>query len=119
MLNQIYFSISHYATASKDESVLIIGGYTNSSPYYTSTIAEYKDGSWTILGNLAQARYQHAVITSRSDTMVVGGRSLREPSTELWDMNSRETQIIDPTLPLDKYTSAGMFLVDEGFCSKN
>ena len=118
-----FLRIANYATASTSESVLIIGGYTcnggGSSACASSTIAEYKDGSWTILGNLAQARYQHAVITSRSDTMVVGGRSLREPSTELWDMNSRETQIIDPTLPLDKYTSAGMFLVDEGFCSKN
>ena len=42
-------------------------------PTYTSTIAEYKDGNWKNVGNLAQARYGHGAITSGSITMVVGG----------------------------------------------
>ena len=64
-----------YATASTDESVFIIGGYTAGSPSYISTIAEYKDGNWKNVGNLAQARYAHGAITSGSITMVAGGVS--------------------------------------------
>ena len=67
------FRISHYATASTSDSVFIIGGYTAGSPYSTSTIAEYKDGTWQKKGDLAQARYGHGAITSGSTTMVVGG----------------------------------------------
>ena len=69
------FRISHYATASTSESVLIIGGYTSGSPSFSSTIAEYKNGSWKNVGNLAKARYSHGAITSGSVTMVVGGWS--------------------------------------------
>ena len=67
------FSISCYTTASTDESVYIIGGYTNGSPSYISTIAEYKDGDWKNVGNLRQGRHRHGAITSGPTTMVVGG----------------------------------------------
>ena len=50
--------------------------------------------------------------------MVVGGHSVIAPITELWDLNSRQIQIIDPMLPVDTYVTPGLFLVDEGFCSK-
>ena len=71
---ELIFRISYYATASTDESVYIIGGYTDGSPDRISTIAEYKDGNWkTEIGNLAQARRMHSAITSGSTTMVVGG----------------------------------------------
>ena len=73
-LNSFIFRITYYATASTRESVLIIGGYTKGSPPYSSTIAEYKDGSWKNVGNLAQARHGHGAITSGSVTMVVGGQ---------------------------------------------
>ena len=59
---------------------MIIGGYTNGSPYRTSTIAEYKDGNWKNVGNLAQARDGHGAITSGSVTMVAGGYSNDGPS---------------------------------------
>ena len=62
-----------YATASTSDSVLIIGGNTGVSPYTSSTIAQYKDGIWKNIGNLAQARRAHGAITSGSITMVVGG----------------------------------------------
>ena len=39
--------------------------------------------------------------------------------TELWELNSLESQIIDPTLPSSHYYVPSMFLVDMGFCSKN
>ena len=70
---ELIFRISYYATASTDESVYIIGGFTAGSPHRITTIAEYKDGNWRIAGNLAQARNNHGAITSGSTTMVVGG----------------------------------------------
>ena len=72
---KINFRISYYATAQTDESVLIIGGYTYGSPSRISTIAEYKDGNWKNIGNLAQARRGHSAITSGSVTMVASGNS--------------------------------------------
>jgi len=54
---------------------LIIGGWTKGSPSRTSTIAEYKDGNWKNIGNLAQARSGHGAITLGSVTMVAGGQS--------------------------------------------
>ena len=52
----------------------------NGSPSYTSTIAEYKDGNWKNVGNLAQARCCYSAITSGSITMVVGGM-MESPSS--------------------------------------
>ena len=39
-------------------------------------------------------------------------------NTELWEFDSLETQIIDPTLS-SRYGLFGVFLVDVGYCSKN
>ena len=75
--NKFHFRITNYATTSTEESVLIIGGITNGSPgtngRIISTIAEYKNGSWKNVGNLAQARDSHSAITLGSVTMIVGG----------------------------------------------
>ena len=37
---------------------------------------------------------------------------------EMWEFDSLETQIIDPTLS-ENYMFFGLFLVDVGYCSKN
>ena len=71
--DKLVFRISFYATASTDESVYIIGGFTAGSPSRTTAIAEYKDGNWKLVGNLAQARSDHSAITSGYTTMVIGG----------------------------------------------
>ena len=42
--------ISFYSTASTEESVFVIGGYTGNG--FISVIAEFKDGSWTNAGRL-------------------------------------------------------------------
>ena len=73
-LNKSFLRISFYGTASTDESVLILGGrISQKSPAFTTTIAEYKNGSWKNIGNLVQARQHHSSITSGSITMTVGG----------------------------------------------
>ena len=62
-------------TAHTDESVFIIGGrqYGRGVHVPTRTIAEYKDGRWSNVGNLVQARAGHKAITLGSTVMIVGG----------------------------------------------
>ena len=72
--DKLIFRISSYATASTDDSVFIIGGFTNYRlGSRTNVIAEYKDGKWKNAGKLAQARSYHGAITFESTTMVLGG----------------------------------------------
>ena len=69
--------ISYYATASTEESVYIIGGWTydSSTNNRTPIIAEYKNDEWYNVGSLNQSRHAHGAITSGSLTMVIGGSS--------------------------------------------
>ena len=69
------FRIAYYATASIDESVYIIGGWTEDSATgsRSSVIAEYKDEQWFNVGNLFQSKQGHGAITSGSLTMIIGG----------------------------------------------
>ena len=132
-----FFRISFYATASTDESVFIIGGLHNGgSITRSSRIAEYKDGSWKNVGNLAQARHNLSAINFGSAIMVVGGDpdsvtswvhtkfsfefylDIFSVNTELWDMESSGSQIIGAPLS-SNYHAIGLFEVDVGFCSKN
>jgi len=71
---QIILSISDYASVSTQTSVLIIGG---GQPFdqYQSSIVEYKDEKWTVIGNLKQARYGHQAVSIGSLVMIIGGRS--------------------------------------------
>ena len=63
-----------YDTVSTKDSVLVIGGATNGTPYQISIVAEYKDGSWGNIGNLARNRHNHKAIRSGSNIMILGGR---------------------------------------------
>ena len=96
-------------------------------PSKTSTIAEYKNGVWTKIGNLKQARESHGAITVRGRTLIIGGwpnidnvnvalTDLRI-DTEVWDLGSSETEILNPTL--SNYVGAAYFEVEAGFCSRN
>ena len=70
-------SIAYYATTFNEESVYIIGGHDASSDPISQTIAQYKDGAWFNIGNLAQKKYSLGAITlthlSDSITMIFGG----------------------------------------------
>ena len=70
-----YYSIRRYATTHTEDSVYIIGGYTDGSPLRTSTIAKYKNEIWTIAGNLKQGRSSHGAITVKERTIIIGGHS--------------------------------------------
>ena len=69
----LLFSISNYASVSTQTSILIIGGWSDGS--LTSSIVEYKDDKWTVIGNLKQARYGHQAISIGSLVMIIGGYS--------------------------------------------
>ena len=70
---QIFSSIRRYASVSTQTSVLIIGGYSNNG--ISSSIVEYKEDKWTVIGNLKQARYGHESISIGSLIMIIGGHS--------------------------------------------
>ena len=129
-----YFRL-HYGTAHTDESVYIIGGLSdfttsilsNSIASQTSTIAEYKNGAWTKVGNLKQARGSHGAITVGGRTLIIGGMPNidnadvalmdRRIDTEVWELGSFKTEIMNPTLT--NYVVGGFFEVEAGFCSRN
>ena len=67
------FSISNYASVSTKTSVLIIGGLTEYER--SSSIVEYKDDKWTVIGNLKQARNDHQAISINSLIIILGGDS--------------------------------------------
>ena len=78
-----YFRIVAHATTHTEDSVYIIGGWTydlrrtGTSTIFSdsriSTIAQYKDDIWTIVGNLKQARGAQGAITVKGKTMIIGG----------------------------------------------
>ena len=100
---------------------------SNAIPSKTSTIAEYKDGVWTKIGNLKQAREGHGAITVRGRTLIIGGwPNINNANvalidlridTEVWDLGSPETEIMNQTLT--NYVVGGFFEVEAGFCSRN
>ena len=46
-----------------------------SIPSYGSSIVEYEDDKWTVIGNLKQARDKHQAILIGSLVMIIGGDS--------------------------------------------
>ena len=61
---------------STDDAVLVIGGYHSD---FSSVVAEYKDGRWNNIGNLARPTAGHSrAMRSGSNILIVGG---------LWENN--------------------------------
>ena len=69
----LFIRISNYASVSTQTSVFIIGGWTNSGR--RSSIVEFKNDIWTIIGNMKQTRSSHQAILIGSLVMIVGGFS--------------------------------------------
>jgi len=66
-----------YATASTDDAIFIIGGYSGGGAPLT-TIAAYEEdengaGKFRVAGSLRYGRRSHAAISLDSTIMVVGG----------------------------------------------
>ena len=71
--NRFILSIAYYATVSIGDSVYVISGVSDGSPIRMPTIAQYKDGVWTHIGDLEERRYHAVAISLGSTIMVVGG----------------------------------------------
>ena len=56
-------------------SVLVFGGDTSNQGPTLSTIIEYSNDIWTVIGNLRQSRKGHSAIQINSLIMIVGGGS--------------------------------------------
>ena len=69
--NEFSLSISEYASVSTQKSVIIIGGRSDGKRQ--SSIVEYKDDNWAVIGNLKQARYRHNAIAVGPLIMIIGG----------------------------------------------
>ena len=121
------FRIYGYDTVSTDDGVLVIGGATDGSPYQISTVAEYKDGSWRNIGNLARNRFYHKSIKLGSNIMILGGTEYNpgvarsNMNVEIWNLDTNTSQIIDSTFtfPNHAYSHAVALPIDPGFCSRN
>ena len=64
--------IRYYSTVSTDDAVLVIGGDFGSGSI-TSIVAEYKDGSWSNIGNLGQPTGALRAMRSGSNILILGG----------------------------------------------
>ena len=62
--------VSHYSTVSTSDAVYVIGG-----KYTRSTIAQFQNGQWNELEDLATGRYRHGSILVDDKTIVIGGAS--------------------------------------------
>ena len=73
----LHFRIYWYSTTSTDESVFIIGGTSGDYPSTVelSTIAEYKDGKWRKIGNMAHGRRRSISYIFGSSMKIIGGES--------------------------------------------
>ena len=71
--NKFILSIAYWATVSISESVYVISGVSDGNPIRMPTIAQYKDGIWTHIGDLEEPRYHAIAISLGSTMMVVGG----------------------------------------------
>ena len=122
ILHECLRYIKDYATSHTHDSVYIIGGRSwNPASTNIPIIAQFQDNKWSIAGYLRRPRCGHGAITVNGMTLIIGGiRSLdTEPGfhTELLEYESFETEEIEPILI--SYIDIGLFLVEEGFCSKN
>ena len=70
-----FIRISYYAVVSRQDSVLIIGGWCDDS--YTSRVAKYTVDNWTEVGNLQAGRRGHRAITNGNKIYIAGGRDTK------------------------------------------
>ena len=70
---QIYLSIFGHATVSLDDSVYIIGGFTEKEGPNTKTIGKFFSGDWFQVGQLNEGRHSHNALATETEIMIVGG----------------------------------------------
>ena len=56
-----------------ENSIIVVGGYGGSDGGYEAPVAQFKEDSWTKLGDLNQPRRGHNCLRFDSEILVVGG----------------------------------------------
>ena len=67
--------IFYYSVASTNEAAFVIGGSQQDGSSYLEFIAQFKDNTWSLYGNLQKRRSLHGSITSGDETMIIGGQT--------------------------------------------
>ena len=100
-----------YSTTHTSDAVFIIGGR-----YTQNVVAQYQNDQWHRLPDLKQGRFGHGSIRMGSHTLIVGGYKTN-PITELWNFETGTNEIIQPTLPSNRYSfGIALFVVAENYC---
>ena len=126
------FSIYLYSTASTEDAVYIIGGWSSIDGTYggsLQTIAEFKNGRWSIIGQMRKPRSFHGSISFGQKTLIFEGSYYDDHErVELWDLE-RKTKVSPFNAPHDRLYDGfgnsgsltaeiqiGMFIVNKDFC---
>ena len=108
------FSIYQYSTASIGEAVYIIGG--SSSVRTVETIAEFKNGRWSIIGQMRKPRSFHGSISFGQKTLIFDNNV---NNVEIWDLERKRRvssfKVVDKP-HVDLWAGFGMFIVNKDFC---
>ena len=114
------FSIQGYSTASTENAVFIIGGG------WSRNIAEYKNGKWTIVGELEKPRSSTWSITYGEQTMIIDPD---DPTVEIWNLEQsikittfKRSYLLDfHGVTTSRYYEIhhypGVFLIQNDFCN--
>ena len=116
------FSIRYYSTASTEDAVYIIGGWSSIDDKRDGeavrTIAEYKNGRWSRIGQMEKPKSEHGSISFGQKTLIFEGASDDHEHVEIWDLE-RKRKVSSFNAPHDDLDSGfGMFIVNKNFCKK-
>ena len=110
-----------YSTASTEHAVYIIGGYSSLEGQRwaksTRTIAEYKDGIWSKIGEMENPRRGHGSISFGQKLLFFEGHGNDAfQNVEIWDLELKQSLLSFKAPHLNLHTGFGMFLVNKNFC---
>ena len=113
------FSISHYSTASTNDAVYVIGGWSSIDGGVgekVKRIAEFKEGRWTIIGEMEKPRRYHGSISFGGKTLIFDDD---DDTVEIWNLERKQklSTFNAPDDPL--WSGFGMFTVNKDFCKQN
>ena len=80
-----------YGVVSRPGKVFILGGWCEDN---CATVSIFENDSWSKIGNLAQSRLNHLVITYGTDCLIIGGRSLEKQSL-ISDLKTEMISLVD------------------------
>ena len=113
------FSIYAYSTASTNDAVYVIGGVSSidGGRYEeVKTIAEFKEGRWTKIGEMEKPRVVHGSISFGGKTLIFDDD---DDTVEIWNLE-RKQKLSTFNAPHDQLgVGFGMFIVNKDFCKQN